>query len=151
MIHNMSHNRPQDLGSVLRVICEERRGRRRRADETSRKQKEGITVNCSWIAVRASAGPPAHVLKVSDKLLHMPGPQWQLHKTHSWLTACSQARLNLVKKSKKAIKSDLICAFTWSSLAPSLSFSMSSSCTEYFLSTIHIILYKIVTHLEIPP
>lgn len=47
MMHNMSHNRPQVLGSVLRVISEARRRRRRRADETSRKQKGGITVNCS--------------------------------------------------------------------------------------------------------
>lgn len=39
MIHNMSHNRPQDLGSVLRVIYEERRRRRLMKLLVSRKRE----------------------------------------------------------------------------------------------------------------
>lgn len=60
MIYNMSYNRAGALGTGFGVIPgEDMLG----DDEVSHKQKEGITVNCSRIAVILSAGPPRHALR----------------------------------------------------------------------------------------
>lgn len=64
MIYNMSYNRPKLFVPALEVISsEDVPAGMQGDDELSHKQKEGITVNCSQIAIIPAVWPPTHVLR----------------------------------------------------------------------------------------
>lgn len=64
MIYNMSYDRSKFFVPALEVISSEGVPAGVQGDdELSHKQKEGIIVNCSQIAIIPAAGPPTHVLR----------------------------------------------------------------------------------------